>query len=64
LFFFSLFLIEHRPAEPHVLPHHSRVHAAEHRLTGTVDRRRSDLWRGGRGDGLDHQALFLGASSV
>jgi hypothetical protein len=58
------FLIEYRLAVPAVLSYRSCVYSAEHQLAGSIDRGRSALWGGWRGDGLGHQAPFLGASPI
>jgi hypothetical protein len=57
-------LIEYCLAVPLVLPYCSCVYSAEHQFVGSIDRCRSALWGGRWDDGLDHQALFLGASPI
>ena len=57
-------LTEHCLAVPHVLPHRSCDHFAEHRFACAVDRHQSGLWDGRSSDGLDHQVLLLGAPPI
>ena len=45
-----------------VLPHCSLIRSTEHPFTRPAGRCWPDLWNGRRSDGLDHQAVLLGAS--
>jgi hypothetical protein len=61
-YYFSL--IEYCLAVSPVLPYCPCIYPAEHQLAEFTDRYRSALWGIWRGDGLDHQTLFLGASPI
>ena len=57
-------LTEYCPAVPHVLPHRACVYSAEHRFARAVDRHQFDLRGSWRDDGVDHQAVLLGAAPI
>jgi len=47
---------------PSVLPHRSLIQPKKRQFTRPVEHYRRAVWRGRSIDGVDHQAILLGAS--